>query len=352
MPCARHHASWRVSRSNSARASGSSARNTTSGARCGIPSAARTGASSPDWRSTSSGARRRGSPYNNAPASRAACSASSLERRSDSRWRRASVVASVNAASIAASAVKRVAVASASAGVEPAARTNVHRHCSPASSVTVRRLANTGSRTLPTVPESGRGEVTAAGRLHVRPRPRKRARSVSCSAAPGPTKRWATAGWDSPCPRGRRLAMSAPVGSSSAVCTNSLENAGCEASATGSCSTSSTQPVTSIVRVRSVRFVTVSERSSASASPATQTSRRVSMPWSRCAHANTPGALKTWPLREPCTGRAMPHVRPTAGSRNHMRQPSASLTRSAANRDNALPCQLERPMPASESHTE
>jgi hypothetical protein len=141
---------------------------------------------------------------------------------------------------------------------------------------------------------------------------------------------------------------------SRAVWTNSFENAGCAASASASFSTSSRQPVKSMRRARSVRFVSVMQRSSTSSSGATHTSSRASMPWSRCCQPNTPGPESTMPLP---AGRAdegwsSGHMRPRSRSRSQKRQPSASSMRSPLQRESALPCQLERPMPASLSHTE
>ena len=61
------------------------------------------------------------------------------------------------------------------------------RRCAPsrpAATRTRRRSAKTGSRTVPTVLESGRPSITAIGARASRPRPRKRARSVSISGSP------------------------------------------------------------------------------------------------------------------------------------------------------------------------
>ncbi len=228
------------------------------------------------------------------------------------------------------------------------------RRFSPGASTALRRVANTGSSTLPTLPASGRIVASAAGRLHARPRPRKRPRSVSHSQAPSPTTACATAGCASSALRGRRVATRISRPGSRAVWTNSFENAGCAASASAAFRTSSRQPVTSMRRARSVRFVSVMQRSSASCPGATHTSSRVSMPWSRWSQPNSPGSANTVPCaggRED-DGWSSGHVRPRSRSRSQKRQPSASSMRSALQRDSALPCQLDRPVPASVSHTE
>ena len=125
--------------------------------------------------------------------------------------------------------------------------------------------------------ESGRPSITAIGVADVaaaaeeprpvgldlrrRPPPRPRRRR---DAPPRSRARRASAR--------RRVARSAPTPARYSVCTNSLENAGCAASAAGGASTSSAYEVSSISRARLPVFAIETRRTSASSSAETTTS--------------------------------------------------------------------------------
>ena len=154
---------------------------------------------------------------------------------------------------------------------------NATRAVAPGGIRTRRRRLKIGSSTVPTVLESGRPSITEIGVRMPRPRPRKRARSVSnCTVADASRLRRRRGA--PPRPRGspgerrRRVARRAPTSATNSVCTNSLEKAGCAASAAGGASTTSAYEVSSISRARLPRFEIETRRTSASSSGETATS--------------------------------------------------------------------------------
>ncbi len=147
-----------------------------------------------------------------------------------------------------------------------------------------RRMLKIGSRTVPTVFDSGRRSSIALGCRIVRPRPRKRARSVSYCSRPT----------SSPCTvitcaaqtgfsrsRGRRVASRASTEGTNWVWTKRFENAGWAASAAAGARTISAYEVMSISRARRPKFVSEICRISASSSGETTTRRLVAMVPSR-----------------------------------------------------------------------